>query len=121
MLSSSANDGHGTPFAPQQCAVQPDWLSRRGTLVEQRVDRLEIEIDSVRSAVHTRWGVVDARFAAMQAQIDARFDAVEQVLISLQSQIVDTQKEMARLHHDTARHMRVLHEDVVERISRIKG
>jgi hypothetical protein len=110
MLSSSTRDANGTPFAPEQCSVQPDWLSRRVTLIEQRVDHLETEINAVRADVHTRWGLVDARFAAMQAQIDARFDAVEQTLISLQTQIADTH-----------RHMLVLHEDVIDRISRIKG
>ena len=90
--------------------MQPDWLSRRVTLLEQRVDHLETEINAVRADVHTRWGLVDARFAAMQAQIDARFDAVEQGLISLQAQFTD-------LH----RYMRVLHEDVIDRISRIRG
>ena len=74
------------------------------------MDRLETEINAVRADVHTRWGLVDARFAAMQAQIDARFDAVEQGLISLHTQFTD-------LH----RHMLVLHEDVVDRLSRIRG
>ena len=95
------------------------------TLVEQRVDALETQIIDLRGDMSARFTSLHTemndRFAAMQTQLDSRFDAVEQVLISLQSQIVGTHQEMLRLHDDTMRHMRVLHEDVIERISRIKG
>jgi hypothetical protein len=78
------------PFAALLCGMQPDWLARRVTLSEQRMDRVEVRIDS------------------MHTDMNRRFDAVEQALISLQTQITD-------LH----RHMRVLHEDVIDRISKI--
>lgn len=67
---------------------------------------------------------IDTLTAHMNARFDAvdvRFDAVEQVLISLQTQVVHNHKDMLRLHDDTMRHMRVLHEDVIDRIAKIKG
>jgi len=93
--------------------MQPDWPSRRVTLLEQRVERLEglaAELSVLRTDMNAGFAGVSSEFAAVRAEMDARFDAVHQVLISLQTQIVD-------FH----RHMLVLHEDVIDRIAKIKG
>ena len=123
------------PFAPRRCGMQPDWLSRRVTLLEQRVERLEglpAELSALRTDMNAGFAGVSSQFAAVRAEMhtefaavraemDARFDAVPQVLISLQTQVVEVRKEMLRLHDDTMRHMRVLHEGVIDRIAKIKG
>ena len=83
--------------------MQPDWLSRRVTLVEQRVDRLETQITGLRG------------------EMNERFDAVEQVLISLQTQITSNHREATGRFDELGRHMRVLHEDLIDRIAKIKG
>jgi hypothetical protein len=112
MLSSSPRGTGGMPFAAQLRDLQADWLSRRVTLLEQRMDRVENAIVDLRGEMNRRFELVDARFVDMQAQMDRRFDAVEQALISLQTL-------MMGLHNEAMRQMRVLHEDVIDRISKI--
>jgi hypothetical protein len=80
------------PLAAHPRGMQPDWLTRRVTLLEQRMDRVERAI------------------ADLRTDMNQRFDAVEQVLISLQTQLGD-------LH----RHTLVLYEDLVDRISKISN
>ena len=124
MLSSSSRETHGMLFAAQLCGMQPDWLSRRVTLLEQRVDRLETRFDELTVHMNARFAQVDARFDAVDARfdaVDARFDSVEQVLISLQTQITSNHREFRERFDELGRHMRVLHEELIDRIATING
>lgn len=73
-----------------------DWLSQRVTLLEQQVEWLEGlpgEVSALRQDMNTQ-------FVTLRAEMDARFDAVEQVLISLQTQITDNHRRALMLHED---------------------
>lgn len=100
--------------------MQGDWLSRRVTLLEQQVGRLDSlpsEVTALRQDMNTQFAAVradmDAGFASVRADMDVRFDAVHQVLISLQTQLSAQQAQIAANHNQ----MLVLHEDVIARIA----
>lgn len=115
--------------------MQGDWLSRRVTLVEQRVDRLDGlpgEVTALRQDMNTQFvalradmdagfvavrAEMDAGFVAVRADMDVRFDAVHQVLISLQTQITDNQRTLEATIGDNRRYALVLHEEVISRIA----
>ena len=78
------------------------------------MDRLETQIDRLTTDMNTR-------FAEARAETDVRFDGVEQALISLQTQINSLQRELRDGFAEMGRHMRVLHEDVIDRIAKIRG
>jgi len=79
------------------------------------MDRVEARIDGLQAEMGRRFDAVDVRF-----------NAIEQVLISLQTQISDLHRQMLQLHGQAVSridalgvHMRVLHEDTIDRISKI--
>ncbi len=76
--------------------MQGDWLSARVALLEQRVERLEglpAEVNALRQDMNTQ-------FAEVRTFMHARFDAVENGLIVLQTQITDNHRQMLVLHED---------------------
>lgn len=76
-----------------------DHLSERVTALEQRVDGLETTVSEIRML-----------FAVAEQRADERFDAVHQVLISLQTQVMDNHRQMLVLHEDLVARIAVLGE-----------
>ena len=113
--------------------MQGDWLSQRVTLLEQRVERLETlpgEVHALRDDMNAQFAALradmDAGFvsvradmnaglASVRADMDVRFDAVEQVLISLHTQLADQKTEIQAV----GSRMLALHEEVISRIAAI--
>ena len=102
--------------------MQGDWLSQRVTLLEQRVERLETlpgEVHALRDDMNAQFAALradmDAGFVSVRADMDVRFDAVEQVLISLHTQLADQKTEIQAV----GSRMLALHEEVISRIAAI--
>lgn len=78
----------------------------------ERLESVPGEIAALRADMNARFAEVRADVAGtrqgLRDEMDLRFDAVHQVLISLQSQMADMRRQML-----------VLHEDVIERIKTI--
>jgi hypothetical protein len=82
--------------------------------LNRRVDALESETTSLRGEVNALRIEMRTGFAELRA-------ADAEIIRAVEALHVEALRTMRELNHETRNHARVLHEEVIERISRIEG
>ena len=90
------------------------------TAVESHILQLCGETRDGFSAIHARLGTHEQRFDAIDQRfesIDQRFDSMDRRFESIDQRFDDLARQMREGHEEIGRHMRLLHEDALNRIS----
>jgi uncharacterized coiled-coil DUF342 family protein len=91
--------------------MQPLSLERRVTNLEQKVETLKTLPDRITA--------VELQISEFRTEVRAEFSATRARVDAIDGRFDEVRAEMRALNDETKAHMRALHEDVIDRITRI--
>ena len=107
----------------EQVIAELVTLPERVTGVENGLERVGLELSEFRATAEDRYAWIDHRFDTIDRRfeaIDQRFEAVDRRFDAIDREFVAVRAEIREGHDETRRYMRVLYEDLIERIKTMR-